>query len=392
MSPRLNSLSIVDNNLLSKLTIILFAKGRKPFIIRQINLWANFPVNLVIIDNSDVPFSSEELSLMPTNVKYFHENTYFESFLRASSVLSTEYALIANDDDVYLPSGIVACITYLERNKNVISCIGQALSFYFMFNHILFDFVYSSLRDYSNLSDNVLERIKRKTNPYSTACFYAVHRSINLSVNLRTTIQSNQDLNSYCPPELEELAFEITTSIQGKSASVKNLMWLRSFRENQPLWKPPEKGFLHWLNSNQNSDFMNNWLRYYSTKLSELTSMNSITISNLLLEGLKSYSQNLSLTRKVTRESKKNRILLLKLKTNIMRIISLNSNIEKLTRSIMYYLRYTRTLKNISNFPHNTFSEKYLTDKLQSNNIYVDMSDFQTTGKFLLDSKSKILN
>ena len=392
MSPRINSLSIVDDNLLSKLTIILFAKGRKPFIIRQINLWANFPVNLVIIDNSDIPFSSEELSLMPSNVKYFHENTYYESFLRASTVLSTEYALIANDDDVYLASGIVACITYLELNKNVISCIGQSLSFYFMFNHILFDFVYSNLRDYSNLSNNILERIKRKTNPYCTACFYAVHRSINLSVNLRTTIQSSQDINAYCPPELEELAFEITTSIQGKSASVKNLMWLRSFRENQPLWKPPEKGFLHWLNSNQNSDFMNKWLRYYSTKLSELTSMNSITISNLMLEGLKSYSQNLSLTEKVTRESKKNRILLLKLKKNIMKIISLNSDIEKLTRSIMYYLRYTLTLKNISNFPYNTFSEKYLTDKLRANNIYVDMSDFQITGKFLLDSKSKILN
>ena len=120
--------------------------------------------------------------------------------------------------------------------------------------------------------------------------------------------------------------------------------------------------------------------------------MDSMTISNLLLEGLKSYSQNLSLTEKVTHESKKIRILLTKFKKNIMMIISLNSNIEKLTRSIMYYLRYTLTLKNISNFPYNIFSKKYLTDKLLSNNIYVDMADFQITGKFLLDPKSKILN
>jgi glycosyltransferase domain-containing protein len=344
------------------------------------------------MDNSDVPFTLTEISRLPSNVLYKQEKTYFDSFLQASTLLRTEYSLIANDDDIYLPSGIVECVKFLDSNKEIISCVGQSLSFYLMFKHILFDFNYTELRNYMNLSENLIERIKVKANPYSTATFYAVQRSKNLAINLQTCIQKNEDLFGAIPAEIEELTFEFTTTVQGKSASIKNLMWLRSFRENQPLWQPPNGGLLSWLKSTAHANDLNRWIELHSSKLSKVINIEQKEISELFEQGLDFYSKDTSILKKYKRENSQVYILYTKIKSKVVRVIKRNTTLDKAQKIIMYYARYSFTLMNVSNYFYNKISEKYLRKKLKNDCIEVNMCDLQNISKFILNSNSKEFN
>ncbi len=168
------------------------------------------------------------------NIRYIHMPVSIEKRLAyAFDFVDTKYAAMLSDDELFMPSALEACLSFLEANPDYAACKGQVLGFrrnsFIPRCQGVID--YTNLRGYEIASSVPGQRLFQHMSPYAMASLWAVHRSVILKKALK--------LAGLRPPYSCAAAFELQLSLVtawfGKVKVLDQLMWLRS-RENRNIW------------------------------------------------------------------------------------------------------------------------------------------------------------
>jgi glycosyltransferase domain-containing protein len=284
-------------NELSKLTVLVLSKNRPFFLKRQIDFWKTASVRMIVLDGSNVAILNQNEIINHPNIRYIHDpNKYnsggtnlFNRFKTVTNLIETQYSMIMSDDDLFLPTGLIAAIKFLDLNDDFVSCIGQVLGLNPVphLNSIEFKRVYAELNECSSTSDILSERVKTSLQTYSPLIMYSVQRSEVLKKSLTAIGEMvTLDVKNY-DDQLTESLLIFGTSFQGKSATVQNISWLRS-SEADKIWRNSKGGsFLFKKNSSDFSRQGEDFLNLYTSKLSECIGIEKTVILNIVAQNLK---------------------------------------------------------------------------------------------------------
>ena len=114
---------------LSRLTIVVPSYERPQYLARQIRYWNDRQVALLIVDGSARPLESAQTSGNSRLLYHHHVASFQHRMLRACELITTEFVALCGDDDLYLPSGLRACIQRLDQDSGMVGCVGRSLRF-----------------------------------------------------------------------------------------------------------------------------------------------------------------------------------------------------------------------------------------------------------------------
>lgn len=218
-------------NILGRLTIIVPTFNRQKFACRLIDYWAQKGPQIIVLDGSPEPISHSFFLKYPNTIKYIHRPVSLnQRILEALELISTEFAILAGDDEFYIPSALVSCILQMDRNPELAACGGMALGFWPQNNTIMGKTQYPRLRSYAVDADSAEERLVSHMKEYIPCNVYAVCRSKFWKTSFYYALQEEFSFFS-----AGEIQFEMCMSFAGKSKIIPELMWLRSLSENAPI-------------------------------------------------------------------------------------------------------------------------------------------------------------
>jgi glycosyltransferase domain-containing protein len=240
----------------SELTLVFMTRNRTQFLMRNIKHWQGTLVSIIILDGSEIALSNDLVNSFGANVAYLHLPVSIEARLyKASNLIQTKYTLLAGDDDLFVQNGVSECISELERDSDLVSCMGTSIGFHeygrdiFCFESNPNLFSKGQIND-----DNPLDRVRLHLRDYECTTIYAVIRTQIWKKNI-----SLFSLSTSLPGNLMEIFYELATVYQGKTKVIKNVMWLRS-HENDSQWyqsEPLTDWFLKIRNVERQQIFLN---------------------------------------------------------------------------------------------------------------------------------------
>ena len=213
---------------LCDLTIVIPSFGRQGFLARQVSYWSSSEVNLLILDGSE---SAMQLGSFSPRVNYVHMPTdFFQRMLRAAGSVTTPYVALLGDDDLYLPSGLEACIEHLERDRRDVGAVGRAMYFFEQDGRV---FVSEKNPESSNYSPTVttgLDRLRDYYHPGKIgAIAYGVFRSTQWKDAVRATYATR-----YSCGYVYDTFLRTTLTYSGNVSVIESITWLCS-GENPPI-------------------------------------------------------------------------------------------------------------------------------------------------------------
>lgn len=262
----------LSTEMLSVLSVVVPTYNRQKFAIRQMNYWKEFSAQVIIIDGSESPVSKDFIDNLPINITYYHMPISLnERLLRSVELVKTKYVMLLGDDEFYIPSAVNECISELEKDMNIVSCMGLAAQFWIAPNgKVLGREIYERLLGHNVDQNSASDRISYHMGNYVCSTIYGV---------MRENVWKNNILflsdKKFTAPVTVELQFELGTCIQGKSKVIDKLMWLRS-GENPPTVTKDrnlEIDFLAWYNNklykNELKVFIETFLRHFPNQIQE---------------------------------------------------------------------------------------------------------------------------
>jgi glycosyltransferase domain-containing protein len=215
---------------LSLLTVVIPSYGRQDFLLRQCVYWQGSGAVVLIVDGSPKPLEERVQSMISGlgDIKYLHSATsVMDRLKQASKLIDTRYTVMLGDDEFLLFSGLRSAINLLEKNHELVACIGQSLHYYLSDDGSKCSYGkgYDTFR-YEIKQDHVQDRLNSSMKDYNAATCYAVTRS---SIWGR----SWGNLQEFSSAYVFELEHALVTYIWGKLGSVDDVYWMRS-SENPP--------------------------------------------------------------------------------------------------------------------------------------------------------------
>ena len=224
---------MTDYKNLKKLTLVMLSFERQLFVIRSMKYWSKKNINLLVFDGSKKPIQSAILKKFTKykNIYYEHcKSSYVQRILKAKSLIKTEYVALIGDDEFYIPSTVKRCIDELDKNNELVSCIGTAVSFYPLHGLIYGRPKYPKLFGYEISHNDPRERVKTHMRDYVPSLIYAITRAHNWKI--AASAYTDKEFPVFA---MFELQMEMILSFSGKSKVIPYLMWLRSSNESKKI-------------------------------------------------------------------------------------------------------------------------------------------------------------
>jgi glycosyltransferase domain-containing protein len=262
--------------LISNLTLVIPSYNRQKYLLRSIEYFNNKSIKIVILDGTNTPID-EKLLKVYSNIQYFHLPISFAERLAFSSkLITTKYVALLGDDDFFLKTGLIKLIEELERNNEIISCMGSCLNFNKKTNNIFYRPYYNEMYNYNILQNIAEERMYYHMSNYTCSSIYAVVRT---EYWVKAVEIMGQEL--FQDPAIPELQFELTISYFGKSMVIPTLTWLRS-NENLSISHNNNIEFNSWWNDTSFSNDKNKLINILAKSFYRYNNKN-YTYQSLLL-------------------------------------------------------------------------------------------------------------
>jgi len=238
----------MDN--LHKLTVVIPTYERQKYILRQVELWQNTSSRIIILDGSKSSCTKLNSYKLPSNFQYFHIPESIEKrFQYVINHIQTEYAVLLSEDEIFIHSAIMNCITFLDSNMDFSVCKGVALGFNFSSNQVTGFNVYESLHGYIIDNEKPEDRLINHMGNYTMAVLWGITRANVFKKSLKAMAQG---------PFLSAAAGEIQCSLigawSGKIKVINELMWLRSYENSNIWWSFGNLHFHDWVRNSLNKD------------------------------------------------------------------------------------------------------------------------------------------
>lgn len=224
---------MVNYKNLEKLTLLLLSYERQSFVIRSMKYWSDKNVRLIVLDGSSQRIEPEIIEKFNINKNIYYEHcvsSYVQRISIAKSLIKTEYVTLIGDDEFFIPSTVERCINELDKNIELVSCIGTAVGFYPLDGNVYGKPKYPKLLDYKIFHNDPQERVKNHMRDYVPSLIYGITRAHNWKI--AASSYTDEEFPVFA---MFELQMEIILSFSGKSKVIPNLMWLRSGNESKKI-------------------------------------------------------------------------------------------------------------------------------------------------------------
>lgn len=215
---------------LSRLSLVIPTIHRGQFLERQISYWREYPITLIIGDGSENPLILDPLQGC-VRLRYEHSRSSLQDrMVQASKRVDTEFVALCGDDDLYLPSGLSACIDRLDADQKLVGCVGKSLQFSRRGQELFFRRINFERQDSSPLFSDGLERLR---NTYHSEKLenqiYGVYRAEQWSSSVARAYSQ-----SFAAATIYEFILLLLIPYSGGVALENALTWMSS-AENSPV-------------------------------------------------------------------------------------------------------------------------------------------------------------
>jgi hypothetical protein len=190
-----------------------------------INFWAQTPCKIYVFHETD-----HAVSIPPhtNNIKYWpSKENFFARMAKIPDHITSPYAILANDDEIYLPGALTKIIQELDKNTDIGSIGGQVVSYTWAGKILLGLPLYKSLIGYSNLADSSVLRISKTFQSKNFMDLLSVHRS-----HIFFKIINNcSKFSNFSTPYMFEVMFSFFSSLNAKSVRINQLYWARNWHQ-----------------------------------------------------------------------------------------------------------------------------------------------------------------
>jgi len=266
-----------NERLLYKLTIVILTFNRPQYILRSMKYWSGKGPIVHVLDGSVESISSKDLANMESNIRYHHMPvSYNERFVYAQNLSKSEYTTFIPDDEFLIPSALNSCISELDNNVSLVSCIGRCI----LFNHdkgslrLRVRSVYEKMANYSVQHNNPDDRVLYHMKHYVPSMVYSVMRT-----NIWKHVLSCVTSKTYKVTSLEELQFEVASSYLGKSKVLPILLWMRSGENTGLTDKSNLKKIGDWWTDSLNDELREQMLSELTCKI--LTNQDNVDVDSV---------------------------------------------------------------------------------------------------------------
>jgi len=274
----------MNNNLeLSRLTVIIPSFGRQKYLDRQVDYWRQTEATILIIDGSPEAWKSN--TKLPANTRYYHMPKSIEARFRfAAKLVETEYAILLSDDEFFLYSGLASCIAYLDSNVDVVACKGAAIAFQNYIAGVTVGLpVYPELRNTYAVDQSTEQgRMLQHMRPYAMATLWAVMRR---KVFIATLHAMGAD-GPFKSAAAGELQTSLVAAYYGKCHVLNELVWLRSYENENIWWNDGRLSILEWYLDPVYSDEVE---RFYKSIESQIDVNDPILLRTWLISAMDAY-------------------------------------------------------------------------------------------------------
>lgn len=212
---------------LENLTIVILSRGRETVLTRSLDYWNSNRIKTIVVHNSDNPICPK--SRVQGSVYLNSLTSYGERAGIAAKLLNTEFAILCNDDEVYLPSALRNMISNLIGSDDLVSVGGQCLAVSEYGPLICGQLIYRDMNNYKNLYNDPFARLEYHLDisVNHIGAMFRMMRSIHLQ-NLLIIFKMCDNIST---PYIHEATSEILLSIYGKSLYINEIYWIRNWIE-----------------------------------------------------------------------------------------------------------------------------------------------------------------
>jgi glycosyltransferase domain-containing protein len=278
------------------LTIVIPTFNRELIVLDCMKYWSQKPsINILILDGSENPIKQEKLKNLGSNIAYHHiPKDPFERLSISTSFVSTKYVAMLSDDEFFTDYGISKCIEALEKDSELISCIGHCIGFNFINTSISCFEKYPGFKGYSIMHDSTSDRVSYHMSNYQVSSCYSIYRTEYWVKIIKLPFFCEFDVinPTITPPELPEILIEIITSFYGKSKVIPVVFWIRNLT-NISLWKSKKSiSVEEWWCSKEFELKKQNQLEKLFKYLGEDTNLDFDYIKKVIIDGFQLYIES----------------------------------------------------------------------------------------------------
>ena len=353
-----------NKNLLRKLTIVVLSFNRQKYILRSMRYWSNKGVIMHVLDGSKEAISPKYFLGIEDNIQYHHFPVSFaERLVRASSLITSEYAVLMGDDEFYIPSALDDCIQELEHDISLVSCVGRCIGFDHNHGTLKTNLMYEAMANYSVHHDNPDDRVLYHMKNYIPSTIYSVMRA-----DIWKHTISCIDNEAYQVFALEELQFEIASSYLGKSKVLPILSWLRS-SENQGMADKTQLKKIHdWWGDHLNDKLREQMLSEFTHKL--LKDQGDVNVKHVQ----EVIARSVELYMSIPKQQQPTRSII------IFQVAKLLSMLPRIIKDMLKKQAH-KTYYNLQN--HKGIDA--ISEQLEIDGVYVDYKELKNVEKIIID-------
>lgn len=244
---------------LADLTVVILSYQRHSFLIRNMEYWSGQQPTVIVLDGTEKPVSNEILSKLAPNVIYTWNNIIYEERLKSViSMIKTKYVVQLSDDEFFLPKGLEDCINELEKNRDLVVCVGRCLYSWPRNRRITVMHYYPSW--YDILYNSPEDRMVAKADSLNCMSIYGVARSENWINCIKLLTEK-----AFSCVYITETQFEYFMSFQGKSKVINSLQWFRSGENHPKSFKTWDRTyeFDEWYKRKENEEEIKDFFKLF---------------------------------------------------------------------------------------------------------------------------------
>jgi glycosyltransferase domain-containing protein len=244
-------------NNLAELTVVIPTFERQEFLERQVQFWKKTEARVEILDGSLKRWGHDAQLVGIKNISYWHLPVTIEQrLLHVIDRIQTRYSVLLSDDEFFVVSALQNCLEELNTNSDIVACKGLAIGFAVTNRGIDWSVTYPTMKDYAIDQGDPRSRMMYHMKRYEMATLWAVMRADVFKRTLRAMAAG---------PFRSAAAGEIQTSLitawSGKCKVTNEVMWLRSYENENIWWKSGKTPFHEWYVDPANLDEVQSFLR-----------------------------------------------------------------------------------------------------------------------------------
>jgi len=263
---------------LQKLTLVVLSKGREKELNQVLNYWSKTPVYMVIIHDTQNPLNPH---LLNANMVYINSSEkILDRLSLCLSFVNTPYAMIANDDEIFLIDPLIKFIDYLEHEKNIEAVGGQVISYNWAGDKLLGNRIYPFLNNYYNTDLLPINRIKNTFETKNLMDVTLMYRTENFKI----IVKSCKNFSKFSTPVMYEVMFAIFSSFYCRSIRFPDVYWMRNWFTPFHQMEKWDRSltWTAWCSNNIFDSEVTEWSKIFSSVLSKTKKLSNSQIDSLI--------------------------------------------------------------------------------------------------------------